>query len=322
MAETLSRYLLAPEPSPSRETEVRYLDALYQKETFTKRKLGDKGLGVLYFESNEPTSDVPLILIPGFSAPSVVYVALAAKLADSGKNTAIYRPRRKQEPRAAFSPRHLRSVLDYQMQTVHEVMEAIRDDTESTDFDLSGHSMGNSIGTGVAYHHEIKRPNSGMHIRHLISDAGAGLDTPEHTTVRESVKRHAERMPNVFKYEIREQVPKMLEVEPQNMMREALAHVRDIGRLAREGWQVMTAPNVIRPLERLQQDSDIKIGALLPEHDQFFYAEEVKKRSGHLLDVATVIPGAYHVHANTHPDEHSAYILNLLEDLDSKKNAA
>lgn len=322
MAETLRRQSLAPEDSPSRETEVRYLDALYQKETFTKRKLGDKSLGVLYFESNEPTSDVPLILIPGFAAPSVVYVALAAKLADSGKNTAIYRPRRKQTAGAAFSPRHLRSVLDYQMQTVHDVMKTVRDETDVTDFDLSGHSMGNAIGTGVAYHHEIQRPRSGMHIRHLISDAGAGLDVPEETTIRESVKRHADRMPNVFRYEIKEQVPKMLEVAPQNMMREAMAHVRDIGRLAREGWQVMTAPNVSPRLERLQKDSDIKIGALLPEKDQFFFVDEVKARSGHLLDVATVIPEAYHVHANTHPDEHAQYMLELLQDLDAHDRAA
>jgi len=300
--------------TPSNEAEVSYLESLYQKDSFTKRKLGDRGLGILYFESKEPTTEVPLILIPGFSAPSAVYYALAAKMADTGTNTAIYRPRRKQPLPAVLSPRHMRSVLDLQMETVKDVMETIRDDTDATDFALMGHSMGNAIGTGVAYHLTLEHPHKDLNVTTLVSDAGAGLDTPDTTTPWQSIKRHAERLPNVIRHELT-QAQRMREVAPKNMEREAIAHIRDLGRLAREGFQVMVYPEVIPKLERLQADSDVHVGALLPEYDQFFYPDDVQARSGHLLDIATVIPGAYHVHANTYPDEHSQYLTTMIDDL-------
>lgn len=329
MAETLSSSLLLPGESSSRETEISYLESLYQKDSFTKRKLGDKSLGLLYFESKEPTSEVPLILIPGFSAPSAVYFALAAKMADSGTNTAIYRPRRKQPFRAAFSPIHMNDVLKYQMETVKEVMEEIRNDTDVTDFSLMGHSMGMAIAAGTAHHLMVKKPREDLNIISLVSDAGAGLDTPEEDLTKnkyeralDAIKRHGARFPNVIRHELT-QAPKMIDVAPKNMKKEAAAHVADLGRLAREGFQVMVYPNVIPKLEDLREYSDVHIGALTPEKDQFFYADDVEKRSGHLLHLPPVrIPDAYHVHANTHPDEHALYLGSLIHNLSHLEEAA
>lgn len=323
MTRASSRLQGTPELStPSPEAEISYLESLYQRESFDVRKLGDRGLGVLYFASHEPVSEVPLILIPGFSAPRAVYFALAAKMADTGTNTAIYRPQRKQPLGAVLSPHHMRNVLKLQQQTVKNVMETVREETGITDFALAGHSMGNSIGTGVAHHVMLEKPRKDLNVVALVSDAGAGLDVPEATTPWQSVKRHATRLPNVIRHELT-QAPRMIEVAPGSMKREAIAHVRDLGRLAREGFQVMVYPEVIEKLEQLRADSDIRIGALLPEKDQFFYADDVEARSGHLFDVpATRIPDAYHVHANTHPDEHSVYLTDLLERLERREEAA
>lgn len=328
MAETLSSKLLYTEESPSRETEISYLDALAQKQSFTKRRLGDKGLGLLYFESKEPINNEPLILIPGFSAPRAVYYALAAKMADTGTNTAIYRPRRKQSLKTLLSPRHMASALDYQMETVKEVMETVRNATGNTDFTLAGHSMGMPIATGTAHHIEVTRPRSDLHVTNLVSIAGAGLDTPRPNPgdtrldrTLEAVKRHATRFPNVIRKEL-PQAKKMIEIAPRHMKQDAAAHVSDLGRLAREGWQVMVYPNVIPKIEKLRENSNVHIGALAPEDDQFFYADEVYARSGELLDRFVRIPGAYHVHPNTHPDEHAQYLGGIIYDLGHLEEAA
>lgn len=328
MAETLSSKLLYAEESTSRQTEISYLDALVQKQSFTKRRLGDKGLGLLYFESKEPINEDPLILIPGFSAPRAVYYALAAKMADSGTNTAIYRPRRKQSLRTLLSPRHMASALDYQMETVKEVMETVRDETGNTDFSLAGHSMGMPIATGTAHHLEVVRPRANLHVSNLISIAGAGLDTPKEKPgstrfdrTLDAVKRHGVRFPNVIRQEL-PQAKRMIEIAPRHMKQDAVAHVSDLGRLAREGWQVMVYPNVIPKLEDLREHSDVHVGALTPEKDQFFYPDDVENRSGHLFHRLVRIPGAYHVHPNTHPDEHSQYLGGLIYDLGHLEEAA
>lgn len=322
MTRASSRLEGTPELStPCPEAEISYLESLYRRDSFDVRKLGDRSLGVLYFSSHEPTNEIPLVLIPGFSAPRAVYFALAAKMADMGTNTAIYRPQRNQPIGAALSSRHMRDVLKLQQQTVKKVMETVRTETDMTDFALMGHSMGNSIATGVAHHLMIEKPHDDLNVVGLISDAGAGLDVPETTTPWQSIKRHATRFPNVIRHELT-QAPKMIEVAPKSMKREAIAHVRDLGRLAREGFQVMVYPDVIGKLEHLRADSDIHIGALLPEDDQFFYADDVEARSGHLLHITTRIPEARHVHANTHPDEHAVYLSRMTDRLVHWEGAA
>lgn len=264
---------------------------------FLYNKLDHFGLDIYYYQPEEPVDEVPLIVIPGFAVTRVVYERLAEEMARKGRKVSLHLPPRKHSRRAAYSRTHLLDALQLQAQATRGNMKSIRAYSGEEQFDVIGHSMGNLI--GVKALHPLLAMGSIAMVRSMLSDGGAGLNGPG------CAIKYAKRLPNVVKNELVHGVPRMMEISPASMKSEATRHiVSSIGRLAREGYQVMMKAEVRDRVADLR-DAGVHYGALLPEYDQFFPPEEILEHSEELLDWYRIIPEAYHVHANTHPVEHS-----------------
>lgn len=298
---------------PSREIITQETSNRYVEHSF-EAHLGNKAFGCLYYESKQPVDDVPLVLIPGFMETRSALKPLAREMAILGKDTVVYPPLRQQAVMKLLTKRHLTNVLSHQMQVVHSVMKATTEMTGATAYDKAGHSMGNAILMGVAYHELVRKPNAEFTVRSGVSDAGAGLDTEG---ALNGLIKMAGHLGGIVRHELVGQVPNIIKIAPEDMMDESKEHIKDVGRAIREGLHVVAYPNVQKRLRRIRARKEIayRYGALLPEFDQFFLEQDVRDQSGHLLDRMVQIPGAYHVHANTDPAGHAQYLFDMLMDL-------
>lgn len=273
-------------------------------------ELDNFDLDWILYTPDESVDDVAKIIIPGFAASRVVYERLAEELATMGYTIGLYAPPREHSTRAAMSPSHLRDALRLQEQAVRATMKAINQFTGIEEFDLVGHSLGNRIALGAADNRTTVHPSRSTVVRNILSDDGVGLDGEK------KMRKVIKRLPDILKYEIAQGIPKMIEVSPTNLNEEALRHiVSDLGRLAREGLQIMNDSDV-RPLVERVRDRGIKYGALVYEKSQFFYPDEVIANSAQYFDTPAIyVPDAYHVHPNTHPKEHAPYVAMGLNEL-------
>ncbi|HUO61863.1 MAG TPA: hypothetical protein VMT96_00210, partial [Candidatus Bathyarchaeia archaeon] len=171
------------------EAEIEAVRSLELRD-FTRlkvdAKLGDVVLGCLYYQPEEATDDTPIGIVKGLGAPRAVYLGLAEAIAKRGRPAFIYKAPRKQPLSEALSPEHLSDPLVLQMTAVRYAMQALhnservtelRGDNAVTQIDLAGHSMGNYIAVGAAYHDTVEKPNENVHVRTLTSVAGASLDS-------------------------------------------------------------------------------------------------------------------------------------------------
>lgn len=313
MSNVLRSYREFPEPTFVNRPE--YVEVAPDKGfSYTKfhmlTELDNFNLDWILYTPDEPTDDVAKIVIPGFAASRVVYERLAEELASMGYIIGLYAPPREHNSRAALSPSHMRDALRLQEQAVRGTMKAINQFTGIEEFDLVGHSLGNRIALGAADNRTTAHPSRSTNVRNILSDDGVGLDGEK------KMRKVFKRLPDILKYEIAQGIPKMIEVSPTNLNEEALRHiVSDLGRLAREGLQIMNDSDV-RPLVEHVRDRGIKYGALVFEKSQFFYPEEVIKHSAEYFDTPAIyVPNAYHVHPNTHPQEHAPYVAMGLDEL-------
>lgn len=271
----------------------------------------------LLYTPDESIDDAAKIIVPGFAASRVVYERLAEELAKMGYTIGLYAPPREHNTRAAFSPSHLRDALRLQEQAVRAAMKAIHQFTDIEEFDLVGHSLGNRIALGATDGAATDHPMRSVSVRNILSDDGVGLDGE--AKMRKVIKR----LPDIIKYEIVQGIPHMIEVSPNRLSDESLKHIAsDLGRLAREGVQIMNDSDV-RPIVERVRDRGVKYGALVYEKSQFFYPKEVIEHSSAYFDTPAIyVPKAYHVHPNTHPKEHAPYValgLSALADLSPRR---
>ncbi len=311
----------------SLETQTIARTDTEQRNRFIKHeyiaRLGSLPLECLCFESKHPAEDTPLIYIPGFMETRAAVVPLARSMAaNEGRHTIVYPPERKQDLYKLLFARHSLNPLEHQMEIVHQVAKTSKELTGQKKFDLAGHSLGNAVLMGVAYHELVRKRSQDITIRSGVSDAGVGLDTKGPIDGLFKMMSH---FPGISINELWGQVPRIIEAADEDLMPESIQHMRDVGRALREAIQVTVNPGVQSKLRAIRRrpEIDFKYGALLPENDQFFYEQQVRRVSGWLLDQIVTIPDAYHVHANTDPDEHARYLGQMFYDLNAPdENAA
>lgn len=306
MSNTLRSYRDFPQPQSVERpqyVEVPRDEGYSYTRTHLATELDNFDLDWLLYTPDESIDDVAKIIVPGFAASRVVYERLAEELAKIGYTIGLYAPPREHNTRAAFSPSHLRDALRLQEQAVRAAMKAIHQFTDIEQFDLVGHSLGNRIALGATDETAAKHPIRSVSVRNILSDDGVGLDGEA------KMRKVINRLPNIVKYEIIQGIPDMIEVSPTRLSNESLRHIAsDLGRLAREGLQIMNDSDV-RPIIERVRNRGVKYGALVYEKSQFFYPKEVIEHSEAYFDIPAIyVPNAYHVHPNTHPKEHAPYV--------------
>ncbi len=296
------------------------------KRISVEAKLGNVGLGCLYYQPEEAIDNTAIGIVKGLGAPRGVYLGLAEALAKRGRPVFLYKSPRTQPLLDLVHPEHQRDPLIYQMQAVHAVAKALRNSEEVTELrggnpvhqiDLGGHSMGNYIMVSTAYHDIIEKPSEDISIRTITSIAGAGLDGDGGM---KQVAQHAKKLwPGIAVDEIWKGLPLIIKSAPKDIKIDAIQHIfRSLPRILRETAKIVWSPGVREKIENV----DIPYGAILPENDQFFYWQKVLQKSGDLFDNNyEVIKDANHVYPNSHPEEFAPHLIAMTHALAKNRHS-
>jgi hypothetical protein len=277
------------------------------------RDFSQSGLNMVYFGSENPSDEVPIVFIPGLGAFMSLMEAAAIESAKLGRDAIIYTPPRKQEKHKAYHPRHYFNPMLFQQQGLVKVMQSVHENPEVTElhggnsvdeFDVAGWSMGNRIGTGTASFLLRKPRNKGVTIRNAQSVAGAGNDGRGGL---EQLVNHAGSVKNLIKRDVIEGVPLMMNSvrDKDTFTQDAKNHfIPAVGRFLRETAYIAIRPQVDSFVDDMHHADDGAhlYSANMYNGDSLFPPEKTLVHSRDMLDYYSVEPGE-HTKLAAHPEE-------------------